>query len=120
MELQTIATLIKLHILIDNINANNKKVATPQKIHPKRASHDIVNAIENKLSLVHNKQETKTMRKNHNKTKFCFTSPSTTLKFYHVQEINIITFDFKILLIKCMYMYFSFAMVINVAKHHFK
>lgn len=46
-------------------------------MHPKRASRDIVNAIESKFNLVHNKQKTKTMKKNHNKSKFCFTSPLT-------------------------------------------
>jgi len=46
-------------------------------MHPKITSRDVVNAIESKFNLVHNKQETKTMKKNHNKTKFHFTSPLT-------------------------------------------
>jgi hypothetical protein len=39
-------------------------------MHPKKTSHDIVNAIESKLNLVHNKQETKTMSKTTMKPNF--------------------------------------------------
>jgi hypothetical protein len=39
-------------------------------MHLEKTSHDIVNAIESKLNLVHNKQETKTMKKTLTKPNF--------------------------------------------------